>query len=215
MRQVLTWQSITVQHFLDIYRISHNDELDEMGKLEKVICTLFDMTEQEVDNLSMAEFASISKEVGFVLKDDIPGKPVKTIRIKNRRYSIVYDPSKLRHRQYVEIIHFGDKPVENMHLILASIVNPVTWYGKKLKNTASQHEIMATDMLQAKVIDVYHSCVFFCKLYVSLILNIKDSLVLQMMQTGMSQTRAEELITVSANVMAGFIPQSSLQTLKT
>jgi hypothetical protein len=215
MRPVLTWQSITVQHFLDIYRMSLNTDLDEMEKLEKIICILFDMTEQEVDNLSMGEFTQLSKEVGFILQSDIPGKPVRRIKIGNRRYDITYDPTKLRHRQYVELIHFGDKPIENMHLIMASVVEPVTWYGKRLKNRANRHEVMAADMLQARVMDVYHSSVFFCKVYVSLILNIKDSLVLQMMQTGTSKARAEELITASLNVMAGFIPQSNLQTLKT
>jgi len=214
MRPLLSWQNITVQQYLDIYRLSLNTDLDDMAKLERVICILFDMTEQQVDNLSMLEFTELSKEVGFIMNGDIPGKPVRNIKVGRKKYSITYDPSKLKHRQYVELIHFGESPIENMHMIMASVVQPVAWYGKKLPNKADDHEMISSDMLQAPVIHVYHACVFFCKIYVSLITNIKDSLVVQMMNQGTSRKKAEELITASINVMAGFIPQNSLQTSK-
>jgi hypothetical protein len=210
----LSWSDITVQQFLDIHRLSLTQDLDEMEKVERIICILFDKTEQEVENLTMLEFRELASQCGFILTGQIPGKPVRQIKVGKKRYSITYDPTKLRHRQYVEILHFGDKPVENMHLIMASIVQPVTWYRRKLRNEAEDHPAIASDMLNARVIDVYHACVFFCNLYVSLMENIKDSLVLEMMRKGATKDQAMALLNCSQTAMAGFIQPAKWQHLK-
>jgi hypothetical protein len=210
----LSWEDITVQQFLDIHRLSLSQDLEEMEKVERIICILFDKTEQEVENLTMLEFRELASQCAFVMNSQIPGKPVRQIRVGKKRYSITYDPTKLRHRQYVEILHFGGKPVENMHLIMASIVQPVTWYRKRLKNEAEDHPAIASDMLNARVVDVYHACVFFCNLYVSLMENIKASLVVEMMRKGATKDQALALLNSSQTAMAGFIQPGRWQHLK-
>lgn len=209
----LSWSDITVQQFIDIYRLSLSRDLDEMERVERVIAILFDKSEQEVENLTVAEFNTMARQCAFVMTPEIPGKPVKQIKIGKRRYSIIYDPTKLRHRQYVEVIHFGDKPIEHMHLIMASVVQPVTWYGRRLKNEAEQHEAIASDLLNARVIDVYHSCVFFCKLYVNLIQHMRVSLVQEMMRKGVTRDQAILLVDNSWSAMAGFIAHEKPQHL--
>lgn len=177
-----------------------------MEKVERAIAILYDLTERQVEELSVSEFNGYAKESAFVLTPKIPGKPVRQIKVGKRRYSIIYDPTKLRHRQYVEIIHFGDRPIENMHLIMASVVQPVTWYGKRLKNEAEDHPAIASDLLGARVIDVYHTCVFFCKLFANLISSIRVYLVTQMMMEGMRKEDAMMLVDSSRSAMDGFIP---------
>lgn len=204
MMKHLSWSDITVQQFLDLHRLT-GQKLDDMERVEKTIAILYDLTERQVEELSISEFNRLAKQCAFVLTSDIPGKPVRTIKAGKKRYSITYDPTKLRHRQYVEIIHFSDKPVENMHLIMASVVQPMTWYGKKVRNEAEDHPAIASDMLSARVVDVYHACVFFCKLYVNLISSIRVYLVTEMMKRGMSREHATTLVDSSQNAMAGFI----------
>ena len=206
----LSWDNITVQQFQDIYRLSLNTSLDEMDKLERVICILYNKTEKEVEELSMQEFKECAKECSFVLTDKIPGKPVKYIKVGARKYGIQYAVHKLRHRQYVEILHFSEKPIENMHYIMASLVQPIK-FGIWKKNEAEMHETISLDMLNAKVVDVYHTCVFFCKLYVNLIKNIQGSLVVEMMSKGMTKTQAETVLNASATVMDGFIQHTNSQ----
>lgn len=212
----LQWKDINVQQFLDIYRLSITPDLDEMTRLERAVCILFDRTEKQLDEMSMGEFTNLSSQVAFVLTEPIPGKASRVIKANGRRYWVIYSPSKLRHRQYVEVLHFGDKPVDNMHLILASIVNPVTWYGRKLKNQADQHEAIASDLLHARVQDVYHSAVFFCKLYVNLISNIRGFLEQEMLKQGKAETKEEasQMITDLINAMVGFIPPKNFRILK-
>ncbi len=214
----LSWQTITVQQFQDVYRLSLSPStgsgLDEMQKLERIIAILYNKSEKEVEEMTMTEFTTCAKECAFIMElEKIPGKRVKYIRCGKRKYGIQYNPAKLRHRQYVEILHFGDKPIENMHLIMASLVQPVK-FGFWKKNEAAMHEQVAADMLNAPLINVYHATVFFCKLYVNLITDIKDYLVAEMMKNGkMEKKEAEALVDISRNAMAGFIQPAKWQHL--
>lgn len=209
----MRWSDITVSQFQDIHRLSLDTDLDDMDKVTRSIAILFNKTENEVDNMAMYEFSNLAKQCNFLFTDTIPGKPEKYISIGSKKYGIQYDPKKLTHRQYVEVIHFSEKPIENMHLIMASLVQPVR-FGLWRKNKASDHEKIAHDMLNARVIDVYHSCVFFCKLYANLIGVIRGSLVSEMMMKGLTKDQSESLVSHSQNAMDGFIQPEKWQLLK-
>lgn len=209
---MLSWQNITVQQFQDVYRLSENKNLDDMQRLEKVIAILFDKTEKQVEEMTIAEFTDYSKQCAFMLNTrEIPGKPVKYIKINGRRYFIEHHPKKLmakmRHRQYVESIHFSDDMIGNIHYLMASLVQPVKWLFIKKKNTANKHEAIASDMLHARFIDVYHTSVFFCKLYRGSIAAIKDYLKDEMTKMNMN-TEAMIVQQALQNVMDGFSQQA-------
>jgi hypothetical protein len=202
----MTWEKITLGQFQDIHKLSTDTELDEMEKISRVICIIFNKTETEVDEMRLSEFNKLASECATFLKTDkIPGKPVRSFRVGLNKYTINYKPTSLKHRQYVEILHFASKPVENMHNIMASLVNPVKW-GIRRDNKADDHSIVANDMLNAPLLAVYHSCVFFCKLYKDLIVHIQDYLIKEMMQKGATMKQAQELVTSSIAAMDGFIP---------
>lgn len=209
---MLSWQNITVQQFQDVYRLGENKSLDDMQRLEKMIAILFDKTEKQVAEMTMAEFTGLSKQCAFMLNTrEIPGRPVKYIKVNGRRYYIEHHPKKLmakmRHRQYVESIHFSDNMVDNIHYLMASLVQPVKWLFIKTKNTAKKHEAIAADMLQARFVDVYHTAVFFCKLYMGSIAAIKDYLKDGMTKMNMT-TEAMIVQQALQSVMDGFSQQA-------
>ena len=210
----MEWKDITVQQFLDLHRLGITADVDEITKAQRAICILYDKTERQVDEMLLTEFNALSRDAARFLTAEIPGKPVRTIRVGKNSYGVIYDPKKLRHRQYVEIISFGEKPIENMHYVMASLVEPIR-LGVRRRNEASDHEATANDLLNARVIDVYHSCVFFCNLYVNSIIRIKDYLVQETMKQNpkLQKTEVLQLLKLSTDVMAGFIPQKNLQTL--
>jgi hypothetical protein len=215
MRQ-LSWQDITVQQFQDLYKLGFDKSLDDIGRLERIVCILFDKSEQEIDEMAYGEFNKLSAQCEPIIKklNQIPGKRVKTISVNGRKYAINYSPSELSHRQYIEILQFSKDPVENMNLVMASLVNPVSANGKKLPNNAKEHSRISADMLQAKVVDVFHSFVFFCNLYINLIRGIQPYLVSQMKEKGIESPRAEAAVTASWSIMAGYIPQKRLRILR-
>jgi len=208
-----SWDKITVQQFQDIHRLSITADIDTDTKVERVVSIVYDKTEREVEEMLLKDFNKAAKECSFLLTDQIPGKPVREIKTNGRRYAIEYNPRKLKYRQYIEVLTYASKPIENLHLIMASIVNPVRW-GIKRKNEAKDHEKIAADMQEAKMTDVYNSCVFFCKLYTNSIRVIQPSLVEEMMKTKkISQSEAETIVAASIEFMAGLSQQKSSPTL--
>lgn len=207
----LSWNDITVEQFQQVYKLSLSQDLDEITKTERVVCILYGLTERQVEELPMPRFRELATHCAFIMTGEIPGKPQRQIKVGGNRYRIVYNPENLKQRQYVEVMHFGDNPIENMHVIMASLVNPVTWYGKTLKNNAEDHKAIADDLLQARVIDVYHSCVFFCNLYVNLINSTKAYLVHQTMKEGKTMQESIQLWDFLQSVTAGCIPPEKLR----
>ncbi|WP_143822379.1 hypothetical protein [Mucilaginibacter pedocola] len=209
----ISWNSISVAQFQEIHAMAIAPEIDELSRLTRLICVVHNLTEQQVDELTVTQFNALANDCRFLLSAQIPGKPVKSFMVGTRKYSVNYTPSKLKHRQYVEISHFANDPIANLHYILASIVQPVKW-GFKQANKASRHQQIAQDMLNAPITVLYHTCIFFCKLYKSLIEAMRASLVAEMMEVGKSRKQAEELVTIFSAVMDGSIQPNKWPNLK-
>lgn len=214
MKQI-SWNDITVEQFQEIYQLSLSTDIEEMARIERIISILYGLTQQEIEDLNMVEFNQLAKHCTEIMTGQIPGKPVRKIKVGKHKYSIIYDPSKLVHRQYVELMQYGDQVIDNLHLIMASIVQPTTWYGKKLKNNVDDHSIIAADMRNARLVEVYHCCVFFCKLFINSIQDIKEYLAKEMAKGAMTNHQLMQLINISQSIMAGSITLEKWPFLKT
>jgi hypothetical protein len=158
----MNWQTITVQQFQDLYRVSIDKNLSAEDKSIKTIAIIYNMTEDQVEDMDLIEFKRLCAVTVNVLNiASIPGKP--ETRIGN--YKVIYNPAKFKHRQSVEINNWLDSPIENMHLIMASLVVPVKYHFFTSANRAENHLRYADDILQQPIAKVYHACVFFCDLY--------------------------------------------------
>lgn len=196
----MNWQTITVQQFQDLYRISTSDA-DEVDKSTQTIAVLYNLTETQVDDMDLLEYKRLCVEVKqFLDFEKIPGKASARIG----KYRIVYNPAKLKHRQYVEINHWMDERILNMHLIMASLVVPTKWRYIPQPNKAEHHERYANDILSLPVAKVYHACVFFCNLYNALIKTTADYLESQPKATESEKIAAQLL----RNATDGFIAHS-------
>lgn len=205
----MTWEKVTVEKYQAIFQLS--EIKDEMDRVIAAISILFDKSETEVNDMTVQEFNEYAKKCMFIF-GDIPGKPVKTFKANGKKYAICYDVTKMRFRQYAEISHFGSDTVGNIHLIMASIVQPVNWIGKRKRNKAEDHLIISQDILKARFIDVFHAMVFFCSLFRSLIKSSKDYLVLKMMEElKMESYEAEMLLQDSMRDMDGFFQRIKSQ----
>lgn len=192
----MNWQSITVQQFQQLYKISIS-KADDIDKSTQAIAVLYNMTEAEVDEMDLLKYKQLCAETTqFLDVKQIPGQPEARIGA----YKIIYNPAKLKHRQYVEINHWMDNRIENMHLIMASLVKPTKWRYWTTDNKAEDHERYANDILQLPVSKVYHACVFFCNLYNALIKVTADFLKSSKTATPMEKQAAQLL----RNATAGY-----------
>jgi len=214
----MTWNDLTVEQFQQIYRYCNRKDIEEFEKLEGIISIMYNLTFEQIQELSMTDFNFKAKEVGFLLNQDEfigdpNGIPLKYIKANGKTYFVNYEIKKMKYRQYVETMHYQNDPILNLHLIMASIVQPVKW-GFRRENKAEDHAKIAQDILKAKMSDVYKSCVFFCKLYLTLIHNSKDYLITEMTTKGLTESEAINSLNASLEIMAGFIRHENWQPLK-
>ena len=211
----MNWKDITLGQYQDIYKLHLDSKLDEMERIERLISIVYGLTENEVNLLPLQKFNEYARECSFLLtENEIPGKPKRYIKVNGKKYRIIYYPSDLQYRQYVEVLTFAEKPIENMHLIMASIVKPIKYGFITKSNDVAKHSEYAADMEKANFIDIYHTCVFFCKLYKNLMEAMQGYLVQEMTKKGMEKWKAEMLCSNLVKSLDGFIPQPKSQNIK-
>lgn len=205
----MNWNDITVQQFQELHRINSDHTLDDMDRATRTIGILYNKSEKEVDEMEYIEFGKLSRACSFLLVNEVPGKAVKSIKVAGKKYAIPYNISELKYRQYVEVISFSNNVIENLHNILASIVQPVR-FGFKTKNKVEDHAKIAEVMKDASIVDVYHSCVFFCKLFIGSIEAITKGCLEKRIQ--MNPEKMMEMMILlrdSKNAMDGCIPPNA------
>jgi hypothetical protein len=206
-QKISSWQDITVGQFIDLTSLSQQKVTDEVEHADRAIQIMYGLTPMEVENLQLQEFKELARNATRIMTSAVDGKPKKIIHGAKHKYKIIYDPKKLTQRQFVEIQYFSEAMIPNMHFIMASIVNRIGRFGKVEKNTAEAHEEIANDLLDAKINDVFHACVFFCKLYLNSLVHIQGYLMYEMIQKGATKEQARTLLDNSINAMAGSITQ--------
>lgn len=208
-QKINSWADVTVGQFVDLQTLSKNKDIDEIEQAEQAVGIFYDLTLREVEELPINEFNRLSRECANIMTSKIEGKPKRIIQGGKGKYEVIYDPKKLVHRQFVEIHHFTENMMENIHNIMASLVRPVGKFGVSKKNTAEDHLRISEDLLEAKIVDIYHSCVFFCKLYLNSLVHIRGYLVHEMMEKGATKDQAMTLINSSIGAMDGYLIQKN------
>ena len=213
------WHKINVWQYQQIYNVYNSKDkyLTEIEVNSKLVSIVNDMTEAQVDSLTITQFNKLKKSILF-LTQPIAGKPVKYILInKTKRYKINYDVSKMPFARYIESKVFSEDLYNNLHKLAATMVIPQKrilgiWF--KQKYDASKHEQYSEDMLTARFIDVYHSLVFFYQVYRNWIEVSQDYMVSKLMQTGMTQDKAKEVVQDLCTTLDGSIPPNLLPSTK-
>jgi hypothetical protein len=213
------WKKINVWQYQQIYNVYNSKEnyLTEIEIDSKLVSIVNDMTELEVDSLTLTKFNKLKKSILF-LTQPIEGKPVKYIAInKTKRYKINYDISRMPFARYIESKVFSEDLYNNLHKLAATMVIPQKrilgfWFNQKYD--ASKHQEYSDDMLTAKFIDVYHSLVFFYQIYRNWIEVSQDYMVSKMMQSGMTQEKAKEVVQNLCSILDGSTPPNLLPSTK-
>jgi hypothetical protein len=208
----MSWDKINVFQYQQLVpALGIQDATDQNMRL---IAILNGWTENQVDSLSVEEYALEKAKIGF-LSESIEGKPVKYIKVNGKRYKCVYDVRKLPSGRYIESKVFSQDLVGNLHKLAASMVIPMkkTIFGwREDKYDASRHEEYSNDMLEARFVDVYHSIVFFYQVYRNWMEITKDYLIAKIVEMGKSHSEAEKEVQNLLNILDGSIAPKLLPT---
>ncbi len=214
------WDKINVWQYQQIYNvIKTKDKNDtDLDTDIKLIAIVNNMTEMQIDSLPLNKYAELKETILF-LNEPINGKAVKHIHIsKSKRYKINYDVSKMPFARYIESKVFSEDLYGNLHKLAATMVIPQErnrfgfWVSKPYD--ASKHKEYADDMLEARFIDVYHSLVFFYQVYRNWIEVSQGYLENKMVEAGMKQEQATEVVRSLCSILDGNIAPNLLPTTK-
>ena len=215
----MNWNELTVWQYQQIYPIVTNAEKDwtNLDVETKLVGILYNLTDTQVDSLSITQFNNLKKTLGF-LDEQIEGKPVKYTEVKGKRYRFVYDIQQIKAARYIETKVFSTDLVGNLHKLAASMVMPQrkTWYGRWVddKYDAAKHSEYAEDLQASNFVNIYHSVVFFYQVYRNWIEVSQDYLIQEMMSKGMTQEAAQKAIQILCKTLGGNIVPNLLPTTK-
>jgi hypothetical protein len=213
----MKWNNISVWQYQNIVKTLANKDQDDIDKSFKLIGIVYNMTENQVDSLTQAEYKAKLKECDFL--NTMPeGKPVKVIKVNGKRYRLIYDVTRMPFGRYVESKAFVGDIYGNLHKLGATMVIPQkrNWLGLWVddKYDASKHEDYADDILQANFQDVYFSLVFFYQVYRNWIEVTRGYLVSKMMTTGQTKAQSNQVVTDLCSILDGIIQPNLLPITK-
>jgi hypothetical protein len=213
----MKWNNISVWQYQNIVKTLANKDEDDIDKSYKLIGIVYNMTENQVDSLTQAEYTAKLKECDFL--NSMPeGKPVKVIKVNGKRYRLIYDVTRMPFGRYVESKAFVGDIYGNLHKLGATMVMPQkkNWFGLWVddKYDASKHEDYADDILQANFQDVYFSLVFFYQVYRNWIEVTRGYLVTKMMTTGQTKAQSNQVVTDLCSILDGIIQPNLLPITK-
>jgi hypothetical protein len=194
--------NITIQKFQELAAIS-SMPLDETDRAIKLVQVMTGKTVQQVEDMPIGKFNELCAKIAKVF-DLSNGKPVNTIKVGKKYYHINHSIDKMTAGRYVEVATFSSDVIGNLHKIMASIVQPKTWYGKILPYDSTKHEEYADDMLQADFSAAYHSAVFFYVLFRESIKNLQGYFLAAAMEAGKTEQEATKTLTDLQSVLGGF-----------
>jgi len=216
------WNNITIEEYQLIYGIITDESINDLDKEVKLISIVNELTESEVDNLSVEKFKELKSSLQFLHDGKIQGRVKRVIKANGREYQMSLDAFKITYGQYVDITSFMSADgglIGNIHLVLASMAMPVKrhWLGFKYisRYGDTPHNEIATDMLKSNFADCYHTAIFFCKLINDLTKVTAAYSVREILrEKKITKAKLKEILKASRDAGAGFIMPSLLEDTK-
>lgn len=200
---------LSIQKFQELYAFSEM-EMDDTDRAIKLVQTVTGKSQPEVEAMPLYQFNKLCNEITKAF-DFSNGKPSTQIWVGKNLYRIHLNITSMSAGRYVEVATYSKNTIPNLHKIMASIIQPMTWYGKLLPYDATKHEQYADDMLKADFHTAYHSAVFFYALFSRSMKSLHPYLKAEALKKGASEAVLDKTLSDSQSILDGFILPKWLQ----
>lgn len=147
----MNWKDLTVEQFQQLNEIDKDFEPLDKAYHTVSICKKIDI--EELDAMPISEFNRLSNDCLFVVK-----QPMQDVTVKRfGRFKFIHDIRKIKSAvaRYIEVKHFAQDYIPNMHLILASMVQPQkkNWLGMwvDVPYDSKEYETYAAELQQIPI----------------------------------------------------------------
>jgi len=216
------WNNITVEDYQLMYSIIHDENLTDLDKDVKLISIINEISEDELNKMSMQELKHYSGSIDFLHIGKIEGKLKQKIQANGKYYLMSLDAFRIDYGQYVDFTTFCNATggiVPNLNMIMASLALPIhkNWYGGEIVGEYGdiKHNEVASDMLKANFADCYNTAVFFWKLINDLTeVTVRYSVKQILKEKKATKEKLREILKPLKQDGAGFTTQNLLKTLR-
>ena len=162
------WEEITIKQYQELVKILENQDKENALEVEVgVIKCLANVTDEDLDKLSVPEFNKLSTELSkwmsgkVIFNTKIKPSKVGTIHGSNSWYKVQYDVNKWTAAQYIDFQQLYNKP-ELLTSLLATFLIPV---DKKVYNQGYDALEVAKDLEDLDIATALSVQFFFLKLW--------------------------------------------------
>lgn len=161
----LSWGNITVKQFQNFIEAGNN--VDPVERSLNMASALTDLPISAVEDLSPEGFNNLCKECNRFLGTYILEKPVRFIKIRGRKYKIIYDLTNITigQKRKLQCLGEGIFDYKNIHVVTACLVHRVNWLGKRIEADLSE---VASDILDCSIVPVVTACRFYSELFIKM-----------------------------------------------
>ncbi len=159
----MNWKTITVEQYQEVYRIITDTAFDDFEKEVQVCALLADLTERQVEELTLDQYKELKGKLDFVFGTILAEQKRMN---KWKGYTFILDVRKLDVGRYITLQHFlkgaekdGGVLVKNLHNLAACLVIPDDGYD------SAKHTDYAEELKDCPFLALYHTMVFFCNVY--------------------------------------------------
>jgi hypothetical protein len=207
----MTWNDLTVSQYQRLYGVLKQTDKTNLDILTEIVSICEGYAIDEIDSWPFSKLVEKEKEYKFLESFDFDKTAKKYIDIGKKRYKFVHKITEIPAARYIEVKHFSKEDfIDNLHSLMASCVMPMrkTWRGwVEEKYDAKLHSQYATDLKEAKFVDVYNCTLFFCRLYGELIKGLEPYLSKEMSKV-MTQDKVNQVVKALQLITDGFTARS-------
>lgn len=167
MQIPLSINDLTVKQFQEINQIIRTEK-DCLESHIKLISCLFGKSIEWVESHTPAQIGAWAREIDKLLKSPINKKVKSFIRAGKHFYKPMLEIQNIKAGQLIALKFYEERASGtqvHLHNQLACVFTRLTWYGKAKKYNSSDHEDIASDMLEAKVGEVYGVLFFYTNVF--------------------------------------------------
>ena len=194
MKVAKSWDELTVGQYQELHPTFEKEYNNPVDKIIEQLMILTGCTNQEVEQLTIDDLNSITKDLEFLNKP-LDHKLRLRFKINGIRYKFETNARKLTGGAYMSAMHLAEKdPSTKLHQVLFNIATPCNrfWKPKKV-DTAQHYEDHVKDFLNLPMSIAYPIVSFFLTLSEHLTNNIEDYSIrtLQKMNKKLEEDKAD------------------------
>jgi hypothetical protein len=192
-----SWDEIKLGQYIE-FELLEKDNLTNIELMFKIISIFCDIDEEELNKLTIAQINNIGEQLEWVNK-----KPnnnfYQSFEIDGIKYGFHPNLHEIKVGEWVDLENLLKTPIKNLHKILSVLYRPITKIkrGENRYNIEDYNSVTANErselfLYHMNMEQAFGASLFFLNFVEKLLVNITDSLMVEMEKLIMEETTTKD-----------------------